>query len=131
MVDPNQEGIESINESADESLEFLDSLEQQQKTQEAATVAEMQAQEQGISELDDPREKERWGFKALAKEGQSILSGGLQDTASSLATFPERTVDALSGEMQREKEKKGYYRPDWDPFVDYDNPIETKTWWGK
>ena len=131
MIDPNQEGIESINESADESLEFLDSLEQQQKSQEAATVAEMQAQEQGISELDDPREKERWGFKALAKEGQSILSGGLQDTASSLATFPERTVDALSGEMQREKEKKGYYRPDWDPFVDYDNPIETKTWWGK
>ena len=131
MIDPNQEGIESINESADESLEFLDSLEQQQKAQEAATVAEMQAQEQGVSELDDPREKERWGFKALAKEGQSILSGGLQDTASSLATFPERTVDALSGEMQREKEKKGYYRPDWDPFVDYDNPIETKTWWGK
>ena len=58
MIDPNQEGIESINESADESLEFLDSLEQQQQAQEAATVAEMQAQEQGISELDDPREKE-------------------------------------------------------------------------
>ena len=131
MIDPNQEGIESINESADESLEFLDSLEQQQKAQEAATVAEMQAQEQGVSELDDPREKERWGFKALAKEGQSILSGGLQDTASSLATFPERTVDALSGEMQREKKEKGFYRPEWDPFVDYDNPIETRTWWGK
>ena len=57
MIDPNQEGIESINEAADASLEFLDSLEQQSKAQEAATVAEMQAQEQGVSELDDPREK--------------------------------------------------------------------------
>ena len=33
--------------------------------------------------------------------------------------------------MQREKEEKGYYRPEWDPFVDHDDPIITKTWWGK
>ena len=33
--------------------------------------------------------------------------------------------------MQREKEELGYYRPDWDPFTNYDNPIETKTWWGR
>ena len=92
----------------------------------------MQQQEQVSKEVqDDPRNAENWGAKALIKEGQSILSGGLQDTASSLATFPERTVDALSGEMQQQREETGEYRPDWTPFGAYDNPIETKTWWGK
>ena len=48
-----------------------------------------------------------------------------------MTTFPERTVDALTGQMSKERREKGYYRPDWDPFVDHENPIETKTWWGK
>ncbi len=88
-------------------------------------------QEQAKATQEDPRDAEKWGFKALVKEGQSILSGGLQDTASSIATFPERTVDALSGEMAAERKTAEGYRPDWDPFTDYDNPIETKTWWGQ
>ena len=50
------------------------------------------------------------GASTLVKEGQSILSGGLQDTASSVATFAERTKEALDGTMQREKEELGYYR---------------------
>ena len=33
--------------------------------------------------------------------------------------------------MQKEIEEQGYYKPDWDPFTNYDNPIETKTWWGR
>ena len=76
----------------------------------------------------DPRNKENWGIGGVAKELQSVVTGGLQDTASSLVTFPERTLDMLNGEMA---EAGADYRPDWDPFTDYDNPIETKTWWGK
>ena len=57
-------------------------------------------------EVDDPRNKENWGVGGVAKELQSVLSGGLQDTASSIATFPERTADALSGEMQKEKKEQ-------------------------
>ena len=53
-------------------------------------------------------------LRHLSKRGQSILSGGLQDTASSVATFPERTADALSGEMQDRAEETGTYKPDWD-----------------
>ena len=53
------------------------------------------------------------------------------DTASSATTFAERTVDALSGARQREIEEQGYYRPDWDPFYNYEDPIVTKTWWGQ
>ena len=40
-------------------------------------------------------------------------------------------MDALSGEMQRQREETGSYRPDFTPFGGYDNPIETRTWWGK
>ena len=70
------------------------------------------------------------GYQRFCKRAQSILSGGLQDTASSIATFPERTFDAFSGEMQKQNQDGGY-RPDWSPFGEYDNPIKTKTWWGK
>ena len=130
-IDPNLIDTEAIGEAADASNEYIESIEQKKQARDAAVAADIAEEGQVKSELDDPRNAEEWGFKALAKEGQSILSGGLQDTASSLATFPERTVDALSGEMQREKKEKGFYRPEWDPFVDYDNPIETRTWWGK
>ena len=120
-VDPEQVTTGSYLDERDAALKAAESI-QQERTQ---------IRDQKAAELDDPREKEDWGFKALVKEGQSIVSGGLQDTASSLTTFPERTVDALTGEIAKDRKEQGYYRPDWDPFVDYENPIETKTWWGK
>ena len=129
-IDPDLNTQEN-NQALDAQLEFLDGLEEQQEATTAAQQEYEAVEEQATAEQEDPREADKWGFKALVKEGQSILSGGLQDTASSLTTFPERTVDALSGEMAKERKEKGYYRPEWDPFVDYDNPIETKTWWGK
>jgi len=101
------------------------------EAQQEVNNQEAQALNQEQLQVDDPRNKENWGVSGIAKELQSVVSGGLQDTASSIATFPERTADALSGEMQKEKKEKGYYRPDWHPFTDYDNPIITKTWWGK
>ena len=128
------------------SIEFddndLDYLEQQaigaadeynkrKQADDQAKKQEQAVEQQAEDEYFDPRDANTWGAKALIKEGQSILSGGLQDTASSLATFPERTADALSGEMQKQRLETGRYRPDWTPFNSYDNPIETKTWWGK
>ena len=123
--------LEGMQEFSDA---MTSTLEQDQQQQEAATALEQQTvaeETQGQAEVDDPRNAENWGFKALVKEGQSILSGGLQDTASSIATFPERTIDAFSGEMAKDRKEQGYYRPDWHPFTDYENPIITKTWWGK
>ena len=99
--------------------------------EEQAKSEQAQAEQQAVDTQADPRNSDTWGAKALIKEGQSILSGGLQDTASSIATFPERTVDAFSGEMQKQREETGAYKPDFTPFGGYDNPIETKTWWGK
>ena len=99
--------------------------------EEEAKSEQAQVEQQAVDTQADPRNSDTWGAKALIKEGQSILSGGLQDTASSIATFPERTVDALSGEMQRQREETGSYKPDFTPFGGYDNPIETRTWWGR
>ena len=110
--------------AADEYQQLIDANERSQSTLQ-------QEEQRSVEQQNDPRNAENWGAKALIKEGQSILSGGIQDTASSIATFPERTFDALSGEMQAQKDETGEYRPDWTPFGGYDNPIETKTWWGK
>ena len=114
-----------------EALNISDAYNQRRQAEEASIQAEEQVEQQAADVRYDPRDADTWGAKALIKEGQSILSGGLQDTASSLATFPERTADALSGEMQKQRLETGRYRPDWTPFNSYDNPIETKTWWGK
>jgi len=137
MTDSNYSGAE-INVNLEYADYLADEAEQAQEEYEQARDLRKESQstlqqEKRVSKeiQEDPRNADNWGAKALIREGQSILSGGLQDTASSLATFPERTLDALSGEMQRERRETGTYRPDWSPFGAYDNPIETKTWWGK
>ena len=120
--------------AVEQTKQLVNEFDQQQIQSEATAQAKEteQAQEtQALSEQNDPRNAERWGLNAYVKEAQSILSGGLQDTASSVTTFPERTIDAISGEMQKERKEKGYYEPEWQPFKSYEDPIVTKTWWGK
>jgi len=110
------------------------SVEQLVSDQQARADAEIGYEEEIQEESDaieDPRDEDQWGVKGLVKELGSVVSGGIQDTASSISTFPERTIDAISGEMQREKEEKGYYQPEFDPLGGGGNPIITKTWWGK
>ena len=120
----------AVEQSAQLINEFGNELKRQQATAEAKQVEDAN-EEQALAEQDDPRNAEKWGIRAVAKELQSAVSGGTQDTVSSIATFPERTIDALSGEMSKEREEKGYYAPDWQPFNSYEDPIITKTWWGK
>ncbi len=122
---------EEIDAAAQTANTFLDKLEENKEAREQVQQEQVAEETQAKAEVDDPRDAEKWGFKAYAKEAQSILSGGIQDTASSITTFPERTIDAFSGEMGRERKTDEGYRPDWDPFVDEENPIITKTWWGK
>ena len=137
MTDSNYSNIEvdidgnTLDYVANEAAAAAEEYQLQVEAQERAQETLEQQDKQAVAEQEDPRNAENWGAKALIKEGQSILSGGLQDTASSIATFPERTIDALSGEMQQQREETGEYRPDFSPFGAYDNPIETRTWWGK
>ena len=125
------ETMDAVDIVAGKTREAIDEFNQREEARLQAKQQNLEVEEQAQSEQNDPRNADTWGAKALIKEGQSILSGGLQDTASSIATFPERTADALSGEMQRQKEEEGRYTPDWTPFGGYHNPIETHTWWGK
>ena len=125
--------LEQNNDSLEEEFYTEDPVGQALSRLDAFDTEQEQievADQQEAAELVDPREKEKWDAKAIGKELQSIVTGGLQDTATSIATFPERTADAISGEMQREKKEKGSYAPEWDPFGSYSNPIVTKTWWG-
>ena len=122
---------EVVDHAAQKMQEFLEEERQRNEERKELKRQSTEKEEQALAQQEDPRNSETWGAKAFIKEGQSILSGGLQDTASSIATFPERTADALSGEMQREIDETGTYKPEWTPFDAYDNPIETKTWWGK
>ena len=102
-------------------IEQSDELQEQQVAEDATIQAEQ----------DDPRNREQWGLPGVAEELKSAVLGGVQDTASSIQTFPERVVDTLSGEVSREKKEKGYYQPEWTPFVNEEDPIITKTWWGQ
>ena len=110
------------------SVEQLVSDQQARSDAEIGYEGEIQEESDAI---EDPRDQDQWGVKGFVKELGSVVSGGIQDTASSISTFPERTIDAISGEMQREKEEKGYYQPEFDPLGGGGNPIITKTWWGK
>ena len=119
-------GLPSVNEIADQ---FAEEQEKQDTLNNSVQQANLQ-REKYTAEREDPRNKDSWGLGAVGKEIGSAISGGVVDTVSSGTTFAERTIDALSGARQREIEEQGYYRPDWDPFYNYDDPIVTKTWWG-
>ena len=119
----------------DAQLELQTLVEEEEKNEVLRQQRDLelqQAQEQAIAEQKDPRNREDGGgVRGFAKEIQSAIGGGLQDTASSIVTLPERTIDMFSGEMEEESQTDEGYNAEWDDwFVDEDNPIETKTWWG-
>lgn len=98
------------------------------REQEQATAA---ANDQALAAQNDPRNRENWGIGAVVEEVKAAIGGGVQDTASSLVTLPERAIDMVTGEAAEEaKTEEGYRAESDDWFVDDDNPIVTKTWWG-
>lgn len=118
----NSQNFEQLRLEEEERLK----LREQQSSQVLAD------EEKAKAEREDPRLAEGGGgFKGAVKEVQSAIGGGLQDTASSIVTLPERAIDMFSGEMVEEGKTEEGYGAEWDDwFVDDANPIETKTWWG-
>ena len=108
-LEVDQRAADYITDQVDQ---LADTIQQDEDAKAQVAKEEQQTEEQALATQADPREAEKWGVKALIKEGQSILSGGLQDTASSVTTFAERTKEALDGTMQREIAEQGYYKPD-------------------
>ena len=130
-IDPSELDTEYLGQQADTMSQYLEDIEKDREDQKAIQQQEIVTEESPQQQQADPRDSDDWGLEAVAEELKSVAAGGLQDTASSITTFPERTADALTGEIARERKEKGFYRPEWDPLVDHDNPIITKTWWGK
>ena len=128
--DPN---LMTDDEWRTQSLESLDKDIQFEKERENAYKEYSKAVEQQKSiptpEVDS-RDDGPWDLGDVAKETASAIGGGLQDTASSIVTAPERLYDMVTGEYSDELYATGKYRPEFDPFTDHDNPIVTKTWAG-
>ena len=120
----------NMDEVVDDAQKHLEYRQQQEEVRLQQQEINENAALQRKKEIEDTRNKENWGVGEYTKEIFSALGGGLQDTASSLITLPERIIDMATGEMAREQ-KEGGYTAEWDDwFVNDENPIETKTWWG-
>tara|TARA_R100001594_G_scaffold21875_1_gene42378 strand:- start:5100 stop:8834 length:3735 start_codon:yes stop_codon:yes gene_type:complete len=130
--DPNSIDTDAALQAADETAQYIEDEENERALREQQVNQLMSEEEQAKAAQKDPRNKEGGGgFKGVVKEFQSAIGGGLQDTASSLVTLPERAIDMFSGEMVEEGKTEEGYGAEWDDwFVDDANPIETKTWWG-
>ena len=130
--DPNSVDKEALQESIDRDAQYRE-LEKKKRQREAEQQAQEEEEEvQAQAELKDVRNKKNLGgIVGVAKEVGAAVGGGLQDTASSVVTLPERAIDMFSGEMVEEGKTKEGYKAEWDDwFVKDENPIETKTWWG-
>ena len=130
--DPNSVDKEALLDAADEDAKYRE-LEEQKRQKATEQQVQMEAEDkQATAEIMDPRNKKNFGgVRGVAKELGSAIGGGLQDTASSVVTLPERAIDMFSGEMVEEGKTKEGYKAEWDDwFVDDEDPIETKTWWG-
>ncbi len=123
---------ETLDQAQLELEGIVEQQEQRRIFEEEQKQQLLKQQEQLESEYEDPRNAEGGGgFKGFTKEFGSAVKGGLQDTASSIITLPERAIDMFSGEMEEESKTDEGYNAEWDDwFVDESNPIETKTWWG-
>ena len=127
----NEEKFKIDENLLNQSIDALGSIQQGIEASDALQAEDTAFDSQITSEQEDPRNKEGWGLPGVTEELKSAVLGGVQDTASSIQTFPERVIDTLSGEVSREKEEKGSYQPEWTPFIDEKDPIITKTWWGQ
>ena len=95
-MEPDQINIDQlVNSLPEDDGTSAEVLSPEQIVSENAPVDEAQvAYEQEIDQeaSEDPRDKENWGVRGLVKEAGSIISGGIQDTMSSISTFPELSL---------------------------------------
>ncbi len=114
--------MEEITSPPEDRLvdKYSDSLEEDQKYNESLE------QPNPVAEQPQKEEDEFSDIGDVAREIGSALVGGLQQTGSDLVTLPERAIDMAQGEDVGSED----YRPDTDIFGAFENPIETRTWWG-
>ena len=128
--DLNTVDTDALQQTVSEDEQFIQEQQAKEKAFGEQEAAQQAAEAQLVAEQEDPRNRENWGVAGVVKELQAAFGGGIQDTASSIVTLPERLLDTANGEIQREQAEGGY-DTEWDDwFTNDENPIETKTWWG-
>jgi len=130
-LDTEEFSNEEILKNADLIRQSIEEDKEREKTNQQQTEQKRQQDQQELAEVEDSRNQEDWGPWQVGAELSSAVKGGVQDTASTLITAPERVIDFFTGEMGEENKTEEGYKPESDDwFVDDENPIETKTWWG-
>ena len=82
----NEEELNQFEVDPEGSATLAQSLEEKEEAAQYRLASQAQVdqltqnREDFKLKEDDPRLKEEWGVGGLAKEAQSILSGGLRDT---------------------------------------------------
>ena len=124
--------LSKMNSNRIERDQFIESRKKEYEEEQKQKALREAESAQNTAEILDPRNRKNFGgIRGVTKEVGAAIGGGLQDTASSIVTLPERAIDMFSGEMVEEAKTKEGYKPEWDDaFVNDENPIETKTWWG-
>ena len=116
---------EEINAAAEAQRKAQEQQQQYSNDLKQQELQNKQAQEQLLVEQEKNKKANLGDY--IKDTGVGVVAG-VQDTASSLITMPERIIDYFTGEMAEEGKD---YKPEWDDwFVDDENPLETKTWWG-
>ena len=116
---------EEINAAAEAQRKAQEVQQQYSNDLKQQELQNQEAQKQLLVEQEKNKKANLGDY--IKDTGVGVVAG-VQDTASSLITMPERIIDYFTGEMGREGKD---YKPEWDDwFVDDENPLETKTWWG-
>jgi hypothetical protein len=131
-IDPNGWNVNDL-QSANKETEDAIRREEEEKRRlaEQEALAKQKAEQEAAISKDSHAAKpaNEFGVKENFKEIGNALVGGVRDTASSIATAPERAADMANGQMEAQQKQDAGYKPDWDPLGGDKNPI-TKTWWG-
>ena len=89
---------EQINEAANAQREAQEVLEEYNKEQEQRELEAEEARKRALIEEEKNRKANLGDY---AKDTVVGAVAGVQDTASSLVTLPERIIDYFTGEMAR------------------------------
>ena len=95
-IDTTKVDTEGLAADAAEVGQTIDENKKRREAEAIAAKEEQAADAQAFAEQQDPRNAKKWGIGAVTKELSSAVTGGISSAAGSVATFPERSVDALS-----------------------------------
>ena len=75
-IDESLIDTEAMQQYQAGQIEYLDNSRQQEEARQELQKQDEQVEEQAVTEQADPRNADQWGLKAIAKELQTVATGG-------------------------------------------------------